>query len=126
MKSAILLEDHSIWDTGTFDLHVDRRIEIQVPAEKARRAVNYFVHMYISTQMHAETPSLVIGAGELVAWRVPVHLTFPSFGDVGCVGYIHVDTATGEVDQSDETMEAIRRDATELALRFTSPTADRS
>lgn len=118
MRSAILLEDHPVWDIGTFDLHVDRRIEIHVPAEKARRAVNYFVHMYISTQMHAETPTLVIGAEELVAWRVPVHLTFPDLGDVGCVGFMHVNPITGEIDTSDIVLETIKRDAEELALRF--------
>jgi hypothetical protein len=88
MTGSILLEDHPIWDTGTFDLHIDRRIEIHVPAEKARRAVNYFVHMYISTQMHAETPTLTLHQAGQVTWRVPVHLTFPSFGDVGCVGHV--------------------------------------
>jgi hypothetical protein len=122
MTSSILLEDHPVWDTGTFDLHIDRRIEVHVPAEKARRAANYFVHMDISTQMHAETPTLALRQNGQVAWRVPIHLTFPSFGDVGCVGYVHVDAATDEVDQSNETMEAIRRDAEELALRFAFPT----
>lgn len=128
MKHAILLEDHPVWETGTFDLHVDRRIEIRVAAEQARRTANYFVHMDISTQMFAATPTLALHQDGKVSWRVPIHLTFPSFGDVGCVGYIHVDAVTGEVDQSAETLEAIRRDATELALRLepTSPAAQRS
>jgi len=126
MTGSILLEDHPIWDTGTFDLHIDRRIEIGVSAEQARRAVNYFVHMDISTQMYAETPTLALRQDEQVTWRVPVHLTFPSFGDVGCVGYVHVDAVTGEVDQSAEALEVIKHDATELALRFTSPATHRS
>ena len=69
--------------------------------------------------MHAGTPTLVVGGKAM--WRVPVHLTFPSFGDVGPVGCIDVDPVTGEFDHSQITIDEIEKNAEHLALRFTSP-----
>ena len=59
---------------------------MKLSPEEARRRVNTFVHLEVSSQMHAESPRLVIG--DRVCWRVPVHLTFPSFGDVDRVGFL--------------------------------------
>ena len=74
----------------------------------------------ISTQMHAESPMLVVS--DKVRWRVPLHLTFPAFGDVGCVGYLYLDPITGEVDASLNNIEEITNNAETLASRFTSTT----
>jgi hypothetical protein len=123
MIDTILLETPVNYETGVLTLQLDRKIEIKILPEEARRRVNYYTHMEISTQMHAETPMLVVGAK--VAWRVPVHLTFPSFGDVGQVGFMDVDPVTGEIDISDTTLEQIIHEAETLALRFTSPAANR-
>jgi hypothetical protein len=78
--------------------------------------------MEISTQMHAEGPLLVIGNGDNAAWRVPIHLTFPALGDVGCVGYIFVDPTSGEIDSSPSAIAELTANAEKLAFRFTSPT----
>lgn len=69
--------------------------------------------------MHAETPILVTGAR--VVWQIPVHLTFPSFGDVGRVGFMEVDAITGEIDKCSAILDQIIDNAERLALRFTSP-----
>ena len=105
MIKSILLEGPIAEDIGVLTLKLNRKIEVKVPADEARRKVGQFVHTEISTQMRAETPTLVVG--EKAFWRVPVHLTFPSFGDVGCVGYVEVDPVTGEINASQTIMEEI-------------------
>src|SRR5262245_28084958 len=121
MIDAILLETPVDYEAGILTLRLDRKIEVKILPEEARRKVNRYVHLEISTQMHAETPMLVVG--DKVVWRVPLHLTFPSFGDVGQVGFMDVDPVTGELDLSPTTLEQITHNAENLALRFTSPTA---
>jgi len=119
MVTDVLLERQAPLPIGALKLQVDRTIEINVSAEEALRKVSRFVHMEISTQMHAETPVLVVGAK--TAWRVPIHLTFPSLGDVGCVGFIHVDSLTGTLETSQAIVQGIKHNANDLAIRFTSP-----
>jgi hypothetical protein len=119
MVTEILLEQQGTITNGVLTVQVDQKIEIKVPAEDAQRQVSRFVHMEISTQMHAETPTLVIN--NKATWRVPVHLTFPSFGDVGCVGFIHVDPTTGELETPSSVIKEIEHNAEALAVRFTSP-----
>ena len=119
MVTSVLLDRQAVFSDGVLKLKVDRTIKVQVLAQEAQRKVSRFVHMEISTQMHAETPMLVVG--DKITWRVPVHLTFPSFGDVGCVGFIHVDPTTGELKVSQSVVEEIERNAQDLAARFTSP-----
>ena len=118
MIKSILLEGPIAQDTGVLTLKLNRKIEVKVPADEARRSVSRFVHTEITTQMRAGNPTLVVG--EKVFWRVPVHLTFPSFGDVGCVGYIEVDTVTGELGALPIIVEGIYQNAEDLARRFTS------
>lgn len=120
----ILLEGGDIAEPGTFTVQVDRQVEINVLPEEARRRVNQFVHLELSTQLHAEMPLLVLGREETVAWRVPIHLTLPAYGDVGSVGFIEVDPVSGEINSSAATIAAIETHAAALARRFTSTAAN--
>jgi len=47
-------------------------------------------------------------------WRVPVDLTFPSKGRVGCVGEIDVDATLGEAEFSEELLDQIAQRADRL------------
>ena len=123
MIETILLEGQTIQEPGLLTLKLDRQIEVNVPADEAQRKANYFIHMEISTQMHAEMPLLVIGKGDTAVWRVPIHLTFPALGDVGCAGYLLVDPTTGQIDRSPAAIVELTANAEKLALRFTSPAA---
>jgi hypothetical protein len=117
MIKSILLEGSIAEDIGVLTLKLNRKIQVKIPADEARRKVSQFVHTEISSQMRAETPTLVVG--EKAIWRVPVHLTFPSFGDIGCVGYIEVDPVTSELNASQTIVEDICQNAEDLARRFT-------
>ena len=121
MIKTILLENQAVYQTGVLTVALNRQIPIKVPPEEAQRLVNEFVHLDISTQIHAEPPTLVIG--QTSVWRVPLHLTFPSFGDVGGVGHLDVDPLTGALQILPQYIEDIMQNAENLALRFTSPTA---
>lgn len=117
MINNVLLEIPASYETGTLTLQLNKQIEIKVSATEAQRRVNTYIHLELSTQLHAETPLLIIG--KQVCWRVPVHLTFPSFGDVGPVGFLAVDPVTGIIDSTPVKITEIILKAETLALRFT-------
>lgn len=123
MSPAVILEGNSIREPGVIYLHLEHRIEVRVLAEEARRRANRFVHLEVSTQMWAEKPVLLVDDEGEASWRVPIHLTFPAFGDVGQVGYLTVHPVTGEVHTSIELLDELTTNAENLALRFTSEAA---
>lgn len=106
-----------------------QQLELNVTAVAARRTVNQMLHLEFSTQMTAGEPILQLAetAADMepgsACWQVPVHLTFPEFGDVGRVGTVCVDTKTGEISQPSDELETLRTRATALASRLTSTTA---
>lgn len=120
MIKQILLEGNVIDEIGTHSLQVNREIQINILAEEARRRANTFVHMDVSTQLHCHQPMLALAEDEEVTWRVPVHLTFPDFGDVGCVGYLFIDVVTGQINNIPEALKALKDNASHLAQRFAS------
>ncbi len=123
MDHSILLEGKLTDETGKMTLNVNQTIEINISADKARSQVNQFIHLEISTQMHAGPPMLVVNPEGTSFWRVPVHLTLPTYGDVGRVGFLHVNPQTGDIDTSPVVMTSLTQAADVLARRFASPTA---
>ncbi|MEM7126046.1 MAG: hypothetical protein AAF702_06950 [Chloroflexota bacterium] len=122
MLEQVLIEGYTFQEPGVLTLSFDKTIEIRISSEEAQQIVNQYVHMEISTQMHAEEPTFVIG--DDTYWQVPIHLTFPAFGDVGKVGMLQVDPILGEIDTSQpEIIQTIIDNAEQLALRFTSAAA---
>jgi len=124
MTNTVLLEGKLTEETGTFDLKLDQRIEINLSARQAQQKVNQFVHLEISTQLRAEPAVLVVSQTNESFWRVPVHLTLPAYGDVGQVGFIRVNPQTGDVDTSSATVLQLSEKADALARRFPSPAAN--
>ena len=48
-------------------------------------------------------------------WHVPVDLTFPTHGHVGCVGEVDVDARYGEVRYDDALLARMASEAQRLA-----------
>ena len=119
MTYNVLLKEQPAPDATTLDLVINQSITLGVSAMEAQKAVNRLIHLDVSTQMHAECPTLVVGPKTV--WQVPIHLTFPSFGDVGCVGSLDVDVTTGTVQAGDQALHALLEQANATARRFTSP-----
>jgi hypothetical protein len=121
MSATVMVEGNIIREPGVFYLHVEQQIDVRVLAEEAKRRANQFVHLELSTQMHAEMPVLLVDDGDAI-WRVPIHLTLPTFGDVGFVGYLHVQPLTGDIASSPDLLDELTTNAENLALRFTPDT----
>lgn len=119
MLEQVLIEGQSFQELGVLTFSLEKTVEIRISKEDAQRAVNRYVHMEISSQMHAEDPTLVIG--DYAYWQVPVHLTLPAFGDVGKAGTLRVDPITGKLDTSSSFIQIIEDNAEQLTRRFTSP-----
>jgi len=89
--------------------------ELPITAFRALQVANVLVKMEVSSQIGAETPTLV--GGERPCWSVPMLLTFPDCGSVGQVGTVLVDANTGEVLAEAETLREIAENARRLAER---------
>lgn len=107
-------------ELGKLTLQLDYQIDIKISAHEARRRVNNWAHLELSSQMRAGQPQLLVNAEGKARWRVPLHLTFPALGDVGIVGFIPVDVQSGLVTPSINLIEDIKYNAQALAQRFTS------
>ena len=110
MMTDILLEGQALPEAGVLTVQVNQT------AKEAQRKVSVFVLTEIGNLLHGETPVLVIG--EQAVWRVPVHLTRPSFGDLGQVGYIDVDVTSGELIFTSKSITSIERHAQALVNRL--------
>ncbi len=108
--------------SGRLSVHVHADVQINIVATEATHRVTQFVHQKISSQMHGGTPTLMLG--DRAYWRVPVHLTFPSLGDAGNVGFIDVDVETGEAITNETIVHGIEHHAEEITRRL-SPAAVR-
>jgi hypothetical protein len=88
---------------------------VQISAFVARQKVNVLVLEQISNQLLAGEPTLVQAPDGSWLWRVPVDLTFPSRGRVGCVGEIEVDARYGEVRCNEELLAQMADQTQQLA-----------
>ncbi len=89
--------------------------ELPITAFRARQLVNVRTKMEVSSQMSAESPTLV--GGERPCWSVPVWFTEPDRGHVGQAGTLLVDARTGEVLADSESLREIAENAQRLAQR---------
>lgn len=116
---TILLES-PVPEIGRLSIHIHADVQINVTAVEAQRRVTQLVHQRISSQMHGESPTLMLS--QRTYWRVPVHLTFPSIGDAGQIGVIDVDVETGETNTTDSLIQDIERNAEDIARRLSPAT----
>ncbi len=111
----IILNVYHIPEKGTFELNIQRSLEINITAEQAQRQVNRWLLNEVSYLMGTEPPTLVIG--ERIMWRVPAWISFPQVGKAGEVGTIDVDVITGEMNNTPECRTEIERQAKKIAKR---------
>lgn len=112
----ILLDQITLPEHGEVQIKLERTFTLNVSAEQARRQVNRWLLLEVSTMIGAETPTLVLG--DQVAWRVPAVFTAPHVGHVGVVGTVEVDVQTGEMNNISAYKVQIERSAQELAERL--------
>jgi predicted DNA-binding antitoxin AbrB/MazE fold protein len=116
-KGGVLtpLQDAGLREGQTVRLQVIPS-RVRITARAAQRKVNRFLLDEISYLMGGEQPSLA--ETDRLVWRVPIVLTYPAHGIVGQVGSIDVDTESGELLLSPETVEEIQHNARALAAHI--------
>lgn len=95
MNATILLDEIDLPDSGPAEIEVKRSFTIGIGATQARRRVNGWLALHVSTSMLGDEPSLVIA--ERVVWRVPILFTATHVGPVDTIGAVDVDVESGEV-----------------------------
>ncbi len=113
----VVLDSYVIPEKGEFEVHVRRKINLQITAEAAQHKVHSWLLHQVSYMMGAEVPELII-RNENAVWRVPVILTASPVGRVGIVAQIDVNVETGEIDSAAEGKEQILRSAQELIAKL--------
>jgi len=109
-EMTIILDRYRIPDKGTFEIR--QLVTLEISGEQARKLVNRFLLMEVSTMLAADAPDLVVG--ERTVWRVPVWIGFLHQGRFA-VGALDVDARTGAILDQEQSVAAIRARATELA-----------
>jgi hypothetical protein len=94
--------------------------QIQISAFVARQQVNVLMLEQVSNLLLAGEPTLM-QTERGWRWRVPVNLTFPAHGWVGCVGEVEVDARYGEIHYDDTLLARIASAAQRLAQQTLHP-----
>lgn len=89
--------------------------QVQISAFVARQKVNVLMLEHVSNLLLADNPDLIQLSNGSWVWRVPVDLTFPTHGRVGCVGKVDVDARYGKVHYDDVLLTRISNKARRLA-----------
>ena len=119
--NGVLLQGLNIPERGELRIAVDLTVQINISAEEARRKVHRFVSDNVSYLMGGESPTLLL-IDKQVLWRVPVMMTYPSYGRLGTVGAIDVSAESGEMLVTDDTIRELQDNGKALGARFTSKT----
>ena len=114
-------KDFAIWLEER--LRVAQFSQVPVSAFVARQKVNVLMLEQVSNLLLADEPKLVETPDGGWIWHVPVDLTFPTQGRVGCVGEVEVDARYGKVHYDDALLTRIANEAQRLAQQVLHPTA---
>lgn len=93
---------------------------VQINAQSARKWVNQHVVPELGTGLIARIPELLIRDGKSIIWRVPIHLSLPTLGDLGQVGVVELDATAVQLLTSPAELEGIRQHAQRLYIGATS------
>ncbi|MBI3957212.1 MAG: hypothetical protein HY328_00280 [Chloroflexi bacterium] len=113
MNAMILLDKIDLPESGPAEIQIARSFTIGISATQARRRVNGWLAMKVSTSMLGDTPSLVVA--DRIVWRVPILFTATHVGPVGTVGSVDVDVESGEILPETANIEEMYCRAEELA-----------
>jgi hypothetical protein len=125
--TQIILECSTLPDTGPIAIQVDYAGEIKVKAEAARRKANAYLLTTVTNLSYAGHESGLV-FGEHLVWRFPAMLALPSYGEIGPIGTIDVDAASGDtrsVPLSPTLISQMQERANALARRLPHKAAPR-
>lgn len=96
-------------------------IKVQVSAYIARQKVNVLMLEQVSNLLLAGEPVLIGKPSGDWVWRVPVDMTFPTYGRIGRVGELEVDAYYGRVRYTEALLAQIAARARQLAQQVSQP-----
>jgi hypothetical protein len=88
---------------------------VQISPFVARQKVNVLVLERVSNLLLANDPQLVQVTEDEYVWRVPVDLTYPERGRVGCVGELDVDARYGQIRYDEAVLADFAARARQIA-----------
>jgi hypothetical protein len=119
MTVALVLDEVTLPQAGAIELHLNYTFDLNITAAEARQRVHAWLVDHVSYMICAGEPTLVLRSMESsegsARWRVPAILTATHLGDVGIVGSVDVDVASGEMGDLAHSREKILEGAQRLA-----------
>jgi len=118
-NATITLSGEGVQDLN--ELHVQILVEaiVNVDAKRARRQATAWLASEVGNMLMAGDPSLVIS--RITVWRLPALLTSSEKGIVGAVGFVDVDTSSGELLVNDDLRTQILNNVNRLTHTALSP-----
>ncbi len=114
------MEEIALPEQAEVKIELSLTAKINITDFTAQRKVSKLLLDQVGNLLYGERPSLVVGRRLL--WRVPIWLGLPTIGPVGQIGTLDVDTQTGEILFTQQTLAEIAKRGDALAERTTSTT----
>jgi hypothetical protein len=111
-QAPVVIQTPSTTNAQRINVVVHISADVLAP-DVARKRANGWLLDNVGNLVHAEMPELV--AGEKMVWRLQVVLTSPRRGQIGPVGSIDLDAASGTVLADDAVIQRIHTNAAQLA-----------
>ncbi|MBI3959965.1 MAG: hypothetical protein HY328_14225 [Chloroflexi bacterium] len=99
-------------DSETVSVHITN---IQITPARARQLVGIHTGNTIGDLVAGDTPNELVIAANRAYWRVPVLLFGGLRGRIGQIGYVDVDSETGDLKLTDALQRKLEDDALRLA-----------
>jgi len=99
-------------DNESVNVHITN---IQITPDRARQLVGIHMGNTIGDLVAGDTPSELVIAASRAYWRVPVFLFGGLRGRIGQIGYVDVDSETGDLKLDDTLQKKLEEDALRLA-----------
>ncbi len=115
---GVELDDISLPTPAEVKIEFSLTAQVNITDYGAQRKVSKLLLDQVGNLLYGERPNLV--AGRRMLWRVPVWLALPNTGPLGQVGTLDVDTQTGEILFTRQTLDEIAERGNALAERASS------
>lgn len=111
-KTTITISGKGVESLDTLNMQISVEAVVDVDAKSARRVATAWLASEVGNMLIAGDPRLVIA--ETTVWRLPVLQTSSQEGILGEIGFVDVDAATGEPQNSDTLKAEILKNVQRL------------
>lgn len=108
-NATITISGEGVQNLNQLNVQISVEAVVNVDAKSARRRATTWLVSEVGNMLITGDPRLVIS--QSTVWRLPVLLTSSERGIVGEVGFVDVDTSSGELMINDELRTQILNNA---------------